>query len=62
MLSGFEMPAPFRFWIRHDEAFLRFSDVIKSGGQSSGFLIVILIFFLISPASDGIMIKNKIRI
>src|SRR5688572_31739320 len=36
--------------------------VIESGGQSSGFLIVILIFFLISPSTDGIMIKNKIKI
>jgi len=34
--------------------------VIERGGQSSGFLIVI--FFLISPAADGIMIKNKIKI
>jgi hypothetical protein len=31
--------------------------VIESGGQSSGFLILIL--FLISPANDGIKIKIK---
>ena len=31
--------------------------VIERGGQSSGFLIVI--FFLISPATERIMIKNQ---
>jgi hypothetical protein len=34
------------------------TGVIESGGQSSGFLV----FFLITPATNGIRIKNKITI
>jgi hypothetical protein len=32
---------------------------LESGGQFSGFLIVIVIFFLIISGNDGIKIKNN---
>jgi len=38
------------------------AGVIESGCQSSGFLIVILIFFLISPATTGLRLRTRLRL